>query len=166
MKHDAERFVELMGRHFEEEGAARIAGRLMGVLLLNEGPASLDDLVEQLRVSKASVSMNARRLELLGIAERVTIAGDRRDFYRVADDFRERMLSRMVERTRLMIERLSVGRNAVCGGPAEMRERFDAVIGFFEGACGKLECGLSRANGNAGLDDARAVRETAGAAEA
>lgn len=166
MKQDAERFVELMGRHFEEEGAARIAGRLMGVLLLNRGPASLDDLVEQLRVSKASVSMNARRLELLGIAERVTIAGDRRDFYRIADDFRERMLSRMVERTRLMIERLTVGREAVTGEPVEMRERFDTLIGFFEGACGKLECGLLRENGVRGPDDARAGRETAGAAEA
>src|SRR5690606_16883700 len=128
---DAERFVELMGRHFEEEGGARIAGRLLGVLLLNPGPASLDDLVEQLRVSKASVSMNARRLELLGVAERVTIAGDRRDFYLVADNFRERMLSRMVERTRLMIERLNVGRGAV-EESAEMRERFDALIGLLE----------------------------------
>jgi DNA-binding transcriptional regulator GbsR (MarR family) len=166
MKQDAERFVELMGRHFEEEGAARIAGRLMGVLLLNREPASLDELVDQLRVSKASVSMNARRLELLGIAERVTVAGDRRDFYRIADDFRERMLSRMVDRARLMIERLSVGRDAVRDEPREMRERFDMLIGFFGAACSKLECGLSRENGFRGPDEPLAGRISVADADA
>jgi DNA-binding transcriptional regulator GbsR (MarR family) len=128
-----------MGRHFEEEGAPRIAGRLIGVLLLNVEPASLDDLVEQLQVSKASVSMNARRLEFWGIAERVTIAGDRRDFYRIAEDAREKIALRMVERARLMTERLDVGLDAVRDGQPEVKERFRGLIDFFDRECGKWE---------------------------
>lgn len=139
MKPEAERFVELMGRHFEEEGAPRIAGRLIGVLLLNLEPASLDDLVEQLQVSKASVSMNARRLEYWGIAERVTVAGDRRDFYRIAEDARDQFALRMVERARLMTERLDVGLEAVRDSDPEVKERFCGLIEFFDRECRKWE---------------------------
>jgi DNA-binding transcriptional regulator GbsR (MarR family) len=65
-------FIELMGRHFDEEGVARIAGRLFGLLMLGEEPCSLDELAARLRVSKGSVSSNARLLEDWGLAERVT----------------------------------------------------------------------------------------------
>jgi DNA-binding transcriptional regulator GbsR (MarR family) len=42
---------------------------------------SLDEMAEQLQVSKASVSANARLLETIGMIERVTKPGDRRDYY-------------------------------------------------------------------------------------
>ena len=52
-----------MGRQFEEDGAPRIAGRLFGFLMVQEEACSLDDVAEQLRVSKGSASSNARLLE-------------------------------------------------------------------------------------------------------
>ena len=56
-----DRFIEMMGRHFEEEGVPRIAGRLFGLLMLVERETSLDELAEGLRVSKGSVSAGTRR---------------------------------------------------------------------------------------------------------
>ncbi|HEX6063809.1 MAG TPA: MarR family transcriptional regulator [Longimicrobiales bacterium] len=75
----------------EQDGFPRIAGRIMGFLLLHEGPFTLDELAEELQISKTSASTNARLLEQHEIIERVVKAGDRRDFYRLAENHWERM---------------------------------------------------------------------------
>ena len=134
----AEDFVELMGRHLEEEGMPRIAGRLMGALILNEEAASLDDLADQLQVSKASISSNARLLENWGIAERITLPGDRRDFYRLSPNAEERSLQRTLERHRLMLQRLEVGREVAAESP-KVAGRFDSLINFMMQAIRHLE---------------------------
>ena len=84
---EAEReFVDAMGRHFEGEGVPRIGGRMFGFLLLKSAPCSLDDLAEQLEVSKASASTNARLLEEWALVRRTSMPGDRRDYYEIAPD--------------------------------------------------------------------------------
>ena len=87
------RVIESLARRFEEDGLPRIAGRILGCLLFSAEARSLDELVETLGVSKASISMNARLLERAGAILRDTHPGDRRDFYRVAEDLHERMLA-------------------------------------------------------------------------
>src|SRR5689334_15224571 len=94
----AEAFVERMGLNTEADGLSRIAGRLFGALLLAEEPRSLDDLAESLGVSKASASVEARRLLERGVVERVGRPGDRRDYYQLAPDFFERVIRRRVAR--------------------------------------------------------------------
>lgn len=103
MHESVQRFVERMGLVCEKEGMARIAGRILGFLLACDGPFSLDEIAERLQVSKASVSTNARMLEQLGMIERVSEPGDRRDFYRVEADPWERMLSIAQTRWRDML---------------------------------------------------------------
>lgn len=83
----SESFIERMGLAAENDGLSRIAGRLFGALLLDSEPRSLDDLAEQLAVSKASVSTEARRLVERGVAERIGKPGDRRDYYTLTSDF-------------------------------------------------------------------------------
>lgn len=78
--------IERMGRLYESEGMTRIAGRLLGFLMLARNAHSLDGLAEALEVSKTSVSTNARLLEQFGLLERVTHPGDRKDYYRVKPD--------------------------------------------------------------------------------
>ena len=84
---DRETFIERMGLAAESDGLSRIAGRLFGALLLESEPRSLDDLAEQLAVSKASISTEARRLLERGVAERIGKPGDRRDYYSLTPDF-------------------------------------------------------------------------------
>lgn len=117
-------FIELMGRHLEEEGATRIAGRLFGLLMLEEGPCALEELAERLRVSKGSVSSNARLLEDWGIAERVTRPGDRRDFYQLAPDAADRFLNRQIARLELFIERMGRSREALAPLAPAVEGRF------------------------------------------
>jgi len=123
-------FIEMMGRHFEEEGVARIAGRLFGLLMLVERDSTLDELAEALRVSKGSVSSNARLLEEWGVAERVTRPGDRRDYYRIAADMSERLVERQIARMQLFIERVNHSRDELGALPPSTTGRFDEVIRF------------------------------------
>jgi DNA-binding transcriptional regulator GbsR (MarR family) len=90
------RVIERFGLFFEREGLPRIAGRIIGYLLLSDAPRSLDDIADALGVSKASVSTDARRLEAKGLLEHSSLPGDRRDFYAIAPDgFRTTLQARV-----------------------------------------------------------------------
>ena len=80
------RFVEGMGRYFEQFGISRIGGRILGLLMLAEEPLSLDDMATTLSVSRASISTNIRLITAAGLAELVTKPGDRRDYYHFTHD--------------------------------------------------------------------------------
>ena len=107
--HETE-FVERMGLLWESEGLPRIAGRIFGYLTVQDAPCSLDDLAAALEVSKASVSTDARRLESLGLLERVSLPADRRDYYSIATDAPARVLTikiQQLERFASALEALS-----------------------------------------------------------
>ena len=69
-------------------GFSKVMGQLYGVLLLSGEPLSLDELLERLEISKASVSMNMRTLEQLGMVRQVWLRGksDRRKYYEAETD--------------------------------------------------------------------------------
>lgn len=93
-------FVEQIAVVFQADGMPRVAGRLFGLLLVSSKPRSLDELAKKLRVSKASISVNARLLEEKGIVERIGRQADRRDYYQIADDILERMLEQRIAKIR------------------------------------------------------------------
>jgi DNA-binding transcriptional regulator GbsR (MarR family) len=102
MHEAAQHLVERMGLALEAEGLPRIAGRLLGFLLVHEGAFSLDDLADELQVSKASVSTNARQLEIYGLLERTSAPGDRRDYYQMGPDVWEKLLARWQQKWEAM----------------------------------------------------------------
>jgi len=76
------RFVEQVGLSFEEIGVPRMAGRILGRLLVCDPPQqSVADLVDALQASKSSISTMTRLLIQLGLIERATRPGDRRDYF-------------------------------------------------------------------------------------
>jgi HTH-type transcriptional regulator, glycine betaine synthesis regulator len=79
--------LEGLGQLADYFGYNRVMGKMYGALLLNPGPMSLDDLMNHLDISKASVSMNMRMLENLGIVREVWVRGDRRKYYEAEPDF-------------------------------------------------------------------------------
>ena len=95
-----ESFVEQIAVCLEAEGMPRVAGRLFGLLMISAEPQSLDDLAEQLEVSKASVSVNARYLEDRAKIERISRTGDRRDYYQISEDILERSIEDRAARVR------------------------------------------------------------------
>ena len=81
-----ERFIEEFGMFLERVGFARIAGRILGLLLLSGEAMHLEQLARQLQVSKASISTNTRILVSVSIIQEYTRPGDRRSWFRVAPD--------------------------------------------------------------------------------
>lgn len=79
--------LEGLGQLADYFGYNKVLGKMYGALLLSPRPMSLDDMVEHLEVSKASVSMNMRMLENLGIVREVWVRGDRRKYYEAESDF-------------------------------------------------------------------------------
>jgi DNA-binding transcriptional regulator GbsR (MarR family) len=75
-----------LGRLARFFGFNDVMGRLYGTLLLNPEPLSLDDLADQLRISKGSVSMNMRDLERWGMAKEVWMRGERKKYYQAESD--------------------------------------------------------------------------------
>jgi HTH-type transcriptional regulator, glycine betaine synthesis regulator len=75
-----------LGRLASFFGFSDVMGRLYGTLLLSPDPMSLDDLAEQLQISKGSVSMNMRSLERWGMAKEVWMRGDRKKYYTAESD--------------------------------------------------------------------------------
>lgn len=69
-------------------GFSKVMGQLYGVLLLHGEALSLDDLMDSLSISKASVSTNVRTLEHLGMVRQVWSKGkgDRRKYYEAETD--------------------------------------------------------------------------------
>jgi DNA-binding transcriptional regulator GbsR (MarR family) len=80
---EAKHFIEDIGLFFEQMGMPRMAGRILGVLLISDPPAqSITDIAATLMASKSSVSIMARLLVENGLIERVAAPMPRRDYYR------------------------------------------------------------------------------------
>jgi DNA-binding transcriptional regulator GbsR (MarR family) len=76
-------FIEDIALFFERMAMPRMAGRILGVLLIADPPAqSITEIGEKLNASKSSVSIMARLLVENGLIERVAPPIPRRDYYR------------------------------------------------------------------------------------
>ena len=94
----AERFVEEIGLVFDSMHLPRMAGRVLGAILL--GPAdgvTASDLAETLQASKGSISNMTQLLMHYRFIERTVRAGDRRDRFVVRSGAWARMMLWRVE---------------------------------------------------------------------
>ncbi len=82
MNQDIEHFIERAGLVFEAEGMPRMAGRILGYLMVSS-PAeqSIAGLMSALAASNGSISTMTRFLEGQGYLRRVVVRGDRKDYF-------------------------------------------------------------------------------------
>ena len=78
------RFIEQKGMEYQAEGMPRIAGKIVGLLIIEDGPFSFSKLAESLQVSRGSISTNTRLLENLGLIERISLPGKRGDYFQLS----------------------------------------------------------------------------------
>jgi DNA-binding transcriptional regulator GbsR (MarR family) len=77
-------FVEDVGLFFEQSGLPRMAGRILGRLLISDPPhQSHEKLATCLLASKGSISTMTRLLIQSGLVERIALPGHRRDYFRL-----------------------------------------------------------------------------------
>jgi DNA-binding Lrp family transcriptional regulator len=120
-------FVEKVAVFFDAEGFSRIAGRVFGRLLVSDVALSLDELAEQLKASKASVSTETRLLERRGILERVGKPGDRKVYYQVAAELPVRTFELRLDRMRRFRVLVQEAPARAGGGSGLVRDRLDEM---------------------------------------
>jgi DNA-binding transcriptional regulator GbsR (MarR family) len=80
-------FVQGMSRISHFWGFPKAMGAIYGAIYLSPGPLTLDEIVEQVGVTKGAVSTHVRTLERLGIVHKQIKLGDRKDYYEAEEDF-------------------------------------------------------------------------------
>lgn len=77
-------FAEEAGLLFEMVALPRMAGRIFGWLLISDPPRqSSGDISDALQASKGSISAMTRLLIQIGLIERVSLPGERRDYFEI-----------------------------------------------------------------------------------
>jgi len=80
-------YVEEVALFFEESGLPRIAGRILGLLLICDPPhRSAAELADEIGASKGSISTMTRMLVGAAMLERVPVPGDRVTYFQVRTD--------------------------------------------------------------------------------
>jgi DNA-binding transcriptional regulator GbsR (MarR family) len=82
-----ENFIQGMSRISHFWGFPKAMGAVYGALYLAPTPLSLDQIVEQVNVTKGAVSTHVRTLERLGMVHKQIRLGDRKDYYEAEADF-------------------------------------------------------------------------------
>ena len=96
-------YVERWARVLELAGEARITGRIYAYLATAAEPyLSLQELADQLGVSRASISTNTRRLIGLGLLKREAVPGSRGEHYALTAAGAPALMERAAQTARLM----------------------------------------------------------------
>jgi DNA-binding transcriptional regulator GbsR (MarR family) len=137
-------WVEKLGMLFERMGFPRTKGRMMGLLLVAEGPLSLTDMTEILQTSKASMSTNTRSAEQMGWLLRTSIPGDRRVYYQITPGSFEGMLAQRLQAMMAFIHLIDEGLEAVGEDNTAARERLAKMKDFYEFFLAEMHESLDR----------------------
>src|ERR1700694_1902086 len=91
-------FVEGMGAAAATSGIlTQLQGRIFGLLYLQPGPLSLDEITDELQQSKSNVSVNVRGLVDWPLVRMTRVPRPRKDHYEAATDF-WRVMQEIMER--------------------------------------------------------------------
>jgi DNA-binding transcriptional regulator GbsR (MarR family) len=129
-----------MGLYFEDYGIPRIGGRILGLLLVARRPVSPEEMSDVLQVSRSSISTNLRSLLMAGLIERISLPGERSDYYVFSEEAWERTLEMRLEGIQALREMAEEGLQGLeVGHPARQRlEEMLAWAAMVEDAYQKL----------------------------
>ena len=129
---EAQTFVEHIGRLCEDAGYPRMAGRVLGSLLICErGIQSFGELVEHLQASKGSISAMTRLLVQVGLVERISMPGERRDYFQLSDDAWTQFLRERVSSISRFRDAAEQTLPLMRAEPPERRARLQAMYDFY-----------------------------------
>jgi DNA-binding transcriptional regulator GbsR (MarR family) len=137
-------FIQALSRISAFWGFPKAMGAIYAALYLSPQPLSLDELVNQVSVTKGAVSTNVRSLERLGMVHPHIAIGERKDYYTAEIDFwkiirgilREREKSEFDHAIRAVRTSLELAHSAGAD-PEEVEQatfvanRLQAMDGFF-----------------------------------
>jgi DNA-binding transcriptional regulator GbsR (MarR family) len=132
LRSERERFIEDVGVYLEEEGFPRMAGRILGWLLICDPPRqSASELAEALQASRGSISTVTQLLTRIGLIERLGMPGERQDYFQIRPDAGTYLLReefRILRTGRQVLER---GLHLVAEQIPENQRRLREFIDFY-----------------------------------
>ena len=133
MEIEEKHFIEDVGLFFEQMGLPRMAGRILGSLLVSDPPEqSLNDLCERLNSSKSSVSTMARLLVGEGLAEQTPAPVPRRDYFRFKSGGWLEFMRRRMEIMAALHDITDRGLALLDGKPPKLKARIEEAHDIFE----------------------------------
>lgn len=125
-------YIEEWGLLFEQSGLPRMAGRVLGWLLVSDPPEqTAAQILEALSASKGSISTTTRLLERFGLLERVSLPGDRRTHFRVAPEAFTTMMEDKLRSVSTWKDLSARGITLLGGAGRRRTRRLQAVHGFY-----------------------------------
>ncbi|MFE8703065.1 GbsR/MarR family transcriptional regulator [Cytobacillus sp. FJAT-54145] len=79
--------IDAIAQNMNLYGITPSAGRLYGLLFYSDKPLTLDEMKEELGMSKTSMSTSVRSLLDLNMVEKVWVKGERKDLYTIKEDW-------------------------------------------------------------------------------
>ncbi len=89
LKKSRRRVIESIGNNMDLYGVTLSIGHLYGNMYFHNGPVTLDDMGEQMGLSKTSISTGMRTLSDLKMIGKVWEKGARKDLYEVEPDWHQ-----------------------------------------------------------------------------
>lgn len=116
-------FIEKFAVYFQETGWAKMDGRIIAWLLICNPPhQNLNSIVHQLQASKSTISVAMRQLIHSGWVERISLPGDRCDYFRLREDFYSSSIEFFTSRLLRLGELAQEGLTLLEGsGPAHLK---------------------------------------------
>ena len=141
-----ERFVVAWGEMGEVWGVNRSVSQIHALLYASERPLPADEIAEVLRIARSNVSNSLKELVGWSLVRRVSVLGDRRDFYdaeadvfelvrRIAEGRKKREIDPALSALRQCVE--AVENDGRVSG--EAKRRFNAMLAVTEGAARNLD---------------------------
>ncbi len=129
-------FVEEVALFFDQAGMPRIAGRILGYLLVCDPPyRSATQLSEEMGASKGSVSTMVRMLRNTGLVEPAPVPGERATYLRIRDDGFEGVFGQQIRQVSAFGALASKGLGLLGDADPDRTRRLrtlGAIYGFYE----------------------------------
>ena len=81
-----QQFISSWGAFGTNWGINRTMAQIHALLLISPDPLTQDDMMEELNISRGNVNMNIRELISWGLAERVILTGERKEYFSAEKD--------------------------------------------------------------------------------
>lgn len=129
---DHHAYVEDVALFLEQQGLPRIAGRIVGLLLICDPPhRTAAQMAEELGASKGSISTMTRLLLEAGTIEKVAIPGERATHYVLSEHSLEHKLERQVQRMMGFLPLAERGLKLLEKAPENRKRRLRAVRAMY-----------------------------------
>jgi DNA-binding transcriptional regulator GbsR (MarR family) len=97
-KEAKEKFISTWGSLGTLWGINKAMAQIQALLFISTKPLSMEDIMEELKISRGNTSMNLRQLMDWGIVTKVLVSGERKEFFSTEKDVQE--LARVIAKER------------------------------------------------------------------